>query len=60
MIYNNIYETFNGYIRKGREKLLLEMLDYIREHLMERMERQVRLMKKVKDKICPRIRIKLE
>ena len=30
MIDNNIFKTFNAYIRKGKEKLLLEMLDYIR------------------------------
>ena len=39
MIDNNICETFNGYIRKGWKKLLLEMLDYIMEHLMEMMEK---------------------
>ena len=39
MIDNNIYETFNGYIKKGRKKLLLEMLYYIKEHLMDRMEK---------------------
>ena len=39
MIDNNICETFNCYISKGREKPLIEMLDYIRENLMERMEK---------------------
>ena len=60
MIDNNICETFNCYIRKGRDKLLIEMLDYIRENLIERIEKQVRLMKRVKDTICPKIRKKLE
>ena len=59
MMDNNICEIFNSYIRKGREKLFLEMLRYISENLIERMEKQVQLMKKVKDKICPRIRKKL-
>ena len=40
MIDNNICETFKCYIRKGREKPLIEMLDYIRENLIERMEKQ--------------------
>ena len=38
---------------------MFDMLEYIRENLMERIEKQVRLMK-VKDKICPIIRKKLE
>ena len=41
MIDNNICETFNSCIRKGREKPLIDMLEYIRENLMERMEKQV-------------------
>ena len=49
MIDNNICETFNYYIRKGREKSLIEMLDYIRENLMEMMEKQVQIMKIVKN-----------
>ena len=36
------------------------MVDYIRENLMERMEKQVQIMKRVKYTICPRIRKKLE
>ena len=39
---------------------MLEILDYIWDHLMKRMEKHVKLMKKVKDKICLRIRKKLE
>ena len=39
MINNNICETFNSYIRKGRDKSLIDMLEYIRENLMERMEK---------------------
>ena len=45
MIDNNICETFNSYIRKGREKPLIDMLEYIKENLMEMMEKQVRIMK---------------
>ena len=41
MIDNNICETFNSYIMKGNEKPLIDMLEYIRENLMERMEKQV-------------------
>ena len=55
MIYNIICETFNSYIRKLREKPLIDMLDYIRENLMEMMEKQVG-----QRNICPRIRKKLE
>ena len=60
MIDNNICETFNYYIRKGREKLFIDMLGYIREYLMVRMVKQVQIMKKVKDTICPIIMKKLE
>ena len=35
MIDNNICETFNSYIRKVMKKPLIEMLNYIRENLME-------------------------
>ena len=60
MIDNNICETFNFYIRKGNEKPFIDMLEYIRENLMERMEKHVQIMKMVKDTLCPRIRKKLE
>ena len=62
MIDNNICETFNSYIRKGRKKLVLDMLEFIRENLMKQIEKQVRLMKMVqyKDRIFPRIKKKLE
>ena len=33
MIDNNICETFNSYIRKAREKSLIDMLEYIRKNL---------------------------
>ena len=55
MIDNIICETFNSYIRKGREKSLIDMLDYIRENLMEMMEKQIG-----QRNICPIIRKKLE
>ena len=62
MIDNNICETFNSYIRKERKKLVLDMLEFVRENLMKRIEKQVGLMKMVqyKDRICPRIKKKLE
>ena len=41
MIDNNICQTFNFYIKKEREKPLIDMLKYIRENLMEMMEKQV-------------------
>ena len=46
MVDNNICETFDSYIRKGREKPLIDMLDYIREKLMVRMVKQVQIMNK--------------
>ena len=60
MIDNNICETFNSCIRKGMDKPLIDMLAFMRENLIERMEKQVRIMKRVKDTICPIIRKKLE
>ena len=60
MTNNNICETFNFYTMKRREKSLIEILEYVRENLMEMMEKQVRLVKRVKVTICPRISKNLE
>ena len=60
MVENSICETFNSYIKKGRDKPLIDILYYIRENIMVRMVKQVQIMKRVKDKISPKIRKKLE
>ena len=60
MVDNYICKTFNSYIRKGRDKILIDMLDYIREKLMVMMVKQVQIMKMVKYTIRSKIRKKLE
>ena len=45
---------------KGKENPVLDMLEFIRGNLTKRIEKRVQLMKRVKDKICLRIRKTLE
>ena len=59
-IDNNVCETFNGYIVKARGRPIIDMLEDIRESLMERMHQKLNEISKVTDTICPRIRSKLE
>ncbi|GKA44694.1 hypothetical protein Tco_0737490 [Tanacetum coccineum] len=36
LLLNNIYEVFNGKIVRGRDKLVITLLEYIREYCMKR------------------------
>ncbi|KAH6771697.1 hypothetical protein C2S51_010101 [Perilla frutescens var. frutescens] len=60
MIDNNISETFNGFIVKAREKHLIDMLESIHNALMERQYRKLTEISNVNDRLCPRIRKKVE
>ena len=40
MVDNNVVETFNSYIIKAREKLIMDMLEYIRRAIMVRMAKK--------------------
>lgn len=55
---NNICETFNSYMLRFRDKLLVDMLDGIRLRLMGRMHKLLQSVKKGKYVMCPRIRKK--
>ncbi|KAL0437231.1 UNVERIFIED_CONTAM: hypothetical protein Sradi_0431000 [Sesamum radiatum] len=56
MLLNNVCETFNACILDAREKLILTMLEWIREYLMRRMqENRDRCATKWKNKLCPKI-----
>lgn len=57
VITSNISETFNGYICKARWLLIIDMLEWIRTSLMERMYDKSKMMNKCSDEICPRIGI---
>ncbi|WOK98942.1 hypothetical protein Cni_G07654 [Canna indica] len=54
-VSNNLSETFNGYILKAREKLIIDMLEDIRHMLMAIMYEKMELILKNNDTICPSI-----
>ncbi|KAL8458780.1 hypothetical protein ACS0TY_036330 [Phlomoides rotata] len=60
MIDNNVSESFNGYIVQVRAKHIIDMLESIRIDLMERQHKNLHDMSGVTDKVCPRIRKKIE
>ncbi|KAL8525864.1 hypothetical protein ACS0TY_015193 [Phlomoides rotata] len=60
MIDNNVSESFNGYIVQARAKHIIDMLESIRTDLMERQHKNLHGMSGVIDKVCPRIRKKIE
>lgn len=57
---NNLSETFNGWIVAARQKPIIEMLEDMREHIMERLVRNKTMMLRSDDVLPPRIRKKLE
>ncbi|XP_021743971.1 uncharacterized protein LOC110710015 [Chenopodium quinoa] len=59
VIVNNMAETFNGYIINARTKHLIFMLEDIRSALMQRLVLKKQEIEKIRDEICPRVRIKL-
>ncbi|XP_074342088.1 uncharacterized protein LOC141679500 [Apium graveolens] len=58
---NNMSEVFNGSITIAREKLIIDMLEDIRQALLNRMMKNVpNVLKNAVDLLCPNIRKKLE
>lgn len=55
---NNICETFNSYVLRFRDKLLVDMLDGIRLRLMGRMHKLLQSVKKGEDVLCQKTRKK--
>lgn len=59
-VTNNICETFNGTIVKARGKHIVHMLEDIRSGLRQGQYKKMERIKKVSDKLCPKIREKLK
>lgn len=59
-VTNNISETFNGTIVRARAKHIIHMLEDIRSHFRQRQYVKMEKINKVNDRLCPRIRKKLE
>ncbi|KAL8456384.1 hypothetical protein ACS0TY_034555 [Phlomoides rotata] len=56
MLLNNICESFNSNILAARDKSIITMLEWIREHLVKRLQKnRDRANAKWKGKLCPRI-----
>ncbi|CAA0841463.1 Unknown protein, partial [Striga hermonthica] len=60
MIENNVSETFNELIVKGRSKHIIDMLELVISELMKRQHDKLLGLSGYTDQICPRIRNKLE
>jgi hypothetical protein len=60
LLVNNIFECFNSYIMKARDKPILTMLEMIRKQLMRRYQLKRDGIKTLKGKLCPIIVKKLE
>ncbi|KAI3451306.1 hypothetical protein Pfo_007971 [Paulownia fortunei] len=57
MLLNNICEIFNSNILDAREKLIITILEWIREYLMQRLQKnRDRAEAKWKGKLCPKIK----
>ena len=59
-IHNNISESFNSYIKQGRDMPILSMLEWIRKRLMKRIHVKYNGMLKYRGNICPNVQDKLE
>lgn len=60
LLVNNIFECFNSYILKARDKPILAMLEMIRKQLMRRYQLKRDGISKLEGKLCPRIVEKLK
>ncbi|XP_057766350.1 uncharacterized protein LOC130986841 [Salvia miltiorrhiza] len=60
MVDNNISETFNGYIINARGKHVIDMLEDIRCSLMERQYKKIVEIEALHDRLCPKVRKKLD
>ncbi|KAL8554989.1 hypothetical protein ACS0TY_002973 [Phlomoides rotata] len=55
MLLNNVCESFNSAILDARGKAIITMLEWIREYLMKRLQKNRDIAKKWKGRLCPRI-----
>ena len=60
LLVNNIYECWNSYILKARDKPILTMSEMIRKKLMRRYQSKREGIEKLTGKLCPKIAAKLE
>jgi hypothetical protein len=60
MIFNNIAESFNSWIKDARDKPLLTMLEMIRRQLMNRYHIKREGASQTTNRICPKILKRLE
>ncbi|KAL8513083.1 hypothetical protein ACS0TY_019313 [Phlomoides rotata] len=56
MLLNNVCESFNANILDARDKSIITMLEWIREYLMKRLQKNMDIASgKWKGQLCPRI-----
>ncbi|WOL00776.1 hypothetical protein Cni_G09489 [Canna indica] len=60
IIDNNMFECFNGYILRAKNRLLIDMLEDIRRTIMKTMAEKRETIMKSDDTICPKIRKNVE
>lgn len=60
IIDNNVSETFNGFILQARGKPLIDMLNEIRDGLMERLYNKLSAVSGANEKLCKTIKTKLD
>jgi hypothetical protein len=60
LLVNNIYECFNAYFLKARDKPILTMLEMIRKKFMKRFQAKRYGISKLIGKLCPKVAKKLE
>jgi hypothetical protein len=60
LIMNNLYECFNSYIIKARDKPIITMLEMIRKKLLRRYQKKRQGIREYIGKWCPKILAKLE
>ncbi|XP_078429913.1 uncharacterized protein LOC144701955 [Wolffia australiana] len=60
VIDNNMSECFNSFILPSRAKPIIDMLEYIRTTIMERIVKKREIFSVTADSLCPRTRLVLE
>ena len=60
IVVNNLCESFNRSILEARDKLIITMIEWIRRHLINRIQVKKQGMERYEGHICPTIQDKLE
>ncbi|KAL8539773.1 hypothetical protein ACS0TY_001396 [Phlomoides rotata] len=60
MLLNNVYKSFNYAILQAMGKSIITMLEWIREYLMKRLQKNRERAKKWEGRLCPRIKTNLD